>query len=237
MEESFDFMHGMTIKRYLLTMLWGIVPVLLFNIAGTILVYNLLLPRFPASSIIPLLVASLIPILSNLISVVYHRRLDVIGMMVLIGFAISGVAALLGGDPQVLLIRESFSSGATGLVLLASVVLSRPLGYYFARQLLTANASERMAGFLALCKLPVFQSFLQRGTLFWGLLLLGEFIVRVVLVYTLPVMLVLTIAPVASQACMMTGLVVSALWIRSIVARIRAMKLSAGPAPSAPPLH
>jgi hypothetical protein len=228
MEESFDFMHGMTMRQFLLGTLRGLLPSLLLNIAGTIIIYNLLIPHFPPASIVPLLVASLVPVLGNIISVLRHRRLDIFGIMMLIGLAVSGISILLGGGPQLLLIRESFVSGAVGLALLVSMVLPRSLGYYFARQFLTANDPRRMTEFQLLCQMPFFRTFLQGGTVFWGILMLGEFIVRVVLVFTLPVVLVLAIAPIVSNVFIIGGIIVSMLWVRRVVSRIRAMRPAAG---------
>ena len=232
MEESFDFMQGMTMRQFLLATLRGLVPGLLLNIAGTIIIYNLLIPRFPPASIFPLLVASLVPVLGNIISVLRHRRLDIFGIMMLIGLAVSGISILLGGGPQLLLIRESFVSGAIGLALLVSMVLPRSLGYYFARQFLTANDPRRMTEFRLLCQMPFFRTFLQRGTVFWGILMLGEFIVRVVLVFTLPVVLALVIAPIVSNALIIGGIIVSMLWVRRVVSHIRAMRMPAAGEPA-----
>jgi hypothetical protein len=46
---------------------------------------------------------------------VRHRRLDIFGIMMLIGLAAAVLAALLGGGQRLLLIRESFVTGALGL--------------------------------------------------------------------------------------------------------------------------
>lgn len=221
MDESLNFMQGMTMRQFLLGTLRGLVPSLLLNIAGTITIYNLLIPHFPPGSIIPLLVASLVPVLGNIISVLRHRRLDIFGIMMLIGLAVSGISILLGGGPQLLLIRESFVSGATGLALLVSMVLPRSLGYYFARQFLTANDPRRMTTFQLLCQVPFFRTFLQGATVFWGILMLGEFTSRVVLVFTLPTVLVLAISPIVSNALIIGGIIVSMLWVRRVVLRIR----------------
>ena len=223
MEESLDFMQGMTTPQFLLSILRGLLPSLLINIACTLIIYNLLSPHFPSSSLIPLLVASLFPILGNFISLLRHRHLDVFGVMMLIGLAVSIVAILLGGNPRLLLIRESYTTGAIGLALLVSMVLSRPLGYYFARQFLAANDPTRIARFEELWQVPFFRKSLQGATIFWGVLMLGEFAIRVVMVLTFPVLLVLAISPIVFDVLIISGIAVSAFWARRIMLRLREM--------------
>ncbi len=221
MEYPLDFMQGMNTRQFLLKTLQGLLPSLLINIVCTLIIYNLLSPRFPSASIIPLLVASLFPVLGNIISVLRRHRLDVIGVMILIGLAVSIVAVLLGGSPRLLLIRESFTTGAIGLVLLLSLVLPKSLGYTFARQFLTANDPTRVVGFELLWQIPFFQASLKGGTIFWGVLLLGEFLLRIVMVFTLPVMFVLVLSPIVSNGLLVGGIVVSAIWARSIALHIQ----------------
>jgi len=205
-------MQGMTTRQFVMMSLRQLVPGLFLNIACTLILYSFLRPHFPPTSVIPLLVASLCPVLANVFSLARHRRLDIFGVMVLIGLMVSVAGVLLGGGPRLLLLRESFVSGASGVVMLASLVLPRPLGYYFARQLLTANDSETGAAFAALWQDRPFRRAMQGGTVFWGCLLLGEFGVRVAMVLTLPVVLVLAISPLVLNAMIFGGVMVSAIW-------------------------
>jgi hypothetical protein len=214
-----SFQH-MKIGPFLLGTLRGILPDLVINVAGTLLVYELLQPRFPAASLIPLLGASFVPVLANIISILRHRRLDIFGVLVFIGLAVSIIGVLLGGGPHLLLIRESFVTGAIGVALLISLVFPRPLGYYFAERLLVANDPARKANFDTLSRSSHFRQSLQQGTLFWGLLLLGELALRIALVLTLPIVLVLTIAPIVFNAIIFAGIIVSILWTRTLLQHI-----------------
>ena len=78
--------------------------------------------------------------------------------------------------------------------LLVSLLRPRPLGYYFARQLLTANDPAAVAWFGALWQHPPFQRAMRGGTVFWGCLLLGEFAVRAAMALMLPIVVVLAIS-------------------------------------------
>ena len=81
------------------------------------------------------------------------------------------VCALLLIDP----IKKK-KTAEFGLAFLVSLILPKSLGYYFARQFLTANDPKKRERFAALWHHPHFQSVLCGGTIFWGLLLMGEFV-------------------------------------------------------------
>jgi len=209
MIESQKFMQSIKTRQFLLSTLGGLVPSLLLSIVGTLIIYIMLSRYFPPSSIIPLLVATLFPILGNVVSIVFTRRLDIFGIIVLIGIAVSILGALLGGGQKVLLIRESFVLGAIGLACLVSLVFPKPLGYYSARQLLTANDPKKRSGFEALWQAPSFRQTVWRGTIFWGVLMLGDFLLQVLIVYTLPVVVVLIVSPIAVGGLRLAGLAVT----------------------------
>jgi len=210
-------MRGMSARRLVLTILRGLVPSLVLNVVCPVIIYALARPHFPPASIAPLLLASLVPLVGNAVSIVRHRRLDVLGVVMLSGLAMSVIGVLLGGGERLLLIRESFATGAIGLVLLGSLVLPKPLGYYFAKQLLTANDPAKDAEFDTFWHFPSFQRAMWGGTVFWGCLLLGEFALRVAMALTLPVVVVLTVAPLVFNAIIVGGVAVSALWAGRVI--------------------
>jgi hypothetical protein len=224
MSEPLEFMQNMNTRQFLLSTIRSLLPSVILSIACTLIIYNLLRPHFPLTSIIPLLIASLCPIFGNIVSIVRHRQLDIFGVMVLLGIAVSIIGVLLGGGPQLLLIRESFVTGAVGLALLVSLVLPKPLGYYFARQLLTGNDPQKRADFDAFWQHHYFRRGIQGGTIFWSLLLLTEFALRVVLVFTLPIILVLAISPIVFNALIVGGIAVSAIWGRNLIRHIHEMR-------------
>jgi hypothetical protein len=220
MPEPLEFLKNMNTRQFLMSLVGNLAPSLLLSIGGTLILYALLRPHFSATSLVPLLVASLCPVFGNVVSLLRQRRLDVFGSMVLLGIAASLVGSLLGGSPQLLLVRESFVTGAAGLVFLLSFFTPRPLGYSFAKQFMAGNDREKRAGFDALWQHSSFQRSIKRGTIFWGLLLLGEFALRLLLVFTLPVVLVLVIAPIVFNSIIVGGIVVSAIWAKRIVQQV-----------------
>jgi hypothetical protein len=81
----------------------------LVNLGGPWLVYRLV--EGSTSTTIALLLSSLPPIIWSLWQLVHSRKLDVIGMLVIAGIAASLVATMLGGNPRLLLVRESIELG------------------------------------------------------------------------------------------------------------------------------
>lgn len=92
-----------------------------------------------------------------------------------------------------------------------------------AKQFLTGNDAKKEAGFDALWQYPAFRQGIQGGTIFWGLLLLGEFVLRIVMVLLLPVVVVLAISPIVFNALILGGIAVSAIWGRHLVLHVREM--------------
>ena len=78
-----------------------------------------------------------------------HRRLDIIAIFYLLGTLTSILAIFLGGDARLLVIRESFFTGALGLVCLTSLLLPRPLMFYVGRQMFAGDDAAKVANFNA----------------------------------------------------------------------------------------
>ncbi|HEY7418673.1 MAG TPA: VC0807 family protein [Ktedonobacteraceae bacterium] len=164
-------------------------------------IYILLIPHFPQNSIYPLLFASLAPLLGNIYSLIRNRRLDFLGILVLLGIAFSLITALVTGDPKLLLIRESFITGGYGLACFVSLLFfPRPLMFVLMRHFITGNDPERIRSFNARWNSPAFRRFQRIVTFVWGVGLVGEFIIRLVMIYMLPVAQVLAIAPIVLTA-------------------------------------
>ncbi len=223
MDNHLDLLQKMDTSKFLWRILRGLLPSFLINIVCMLIIYSLLAPHFSSSSIIPLLAASIFPILGNFISFLRYRRLDIIGITILFGLLVSIIAIMLGGGPQLLLIRESFTTGAIGLLLLGSLIFPKPLGYYFARHFLSGGKLAEMTNFSELWQISFFRNSLRGGTVFWGILLVGEFILRILIVFTLPTVFVLAFSPILFNGFIIIGIMVSAIWAKSMYSRLRKM--------------
>lgn len=179
--------HGPNIRTLIITMV--------VDAAIPFLIYQLLTPRFPGGSVIPLLIASIFPALGNIISIVRQRRLDYLGVTILLGLVVTIVVSLISGNQKFLLIRESFITLAYGLVCLGSLLLSKPLIFYIGRHFVTSNDPAKIASYNSLWQYPGFRSLNRLVTVVWGVALLCEFAIRIVMVMTLSVAEILAISP------------------------------------------
>jgi hypothetical protein len=213
-------------QHFLLASLRGLIPTLAVDLGGTLGVYFLLAPYFASTSIWPLFFASLVPTISNVFSLVRRRQVDIVGIIVLLGLFTSILTVVLGGDQRMLLVRESFMTGLTGLVLFVSPIVGKPLGYYIVRQFLSENEHQHNMKFDRLWESSFFRKTIRFGTYFWGMLLLTEFGLRVFMALTLPIVFALAFGPIILNGLMLGGGALSA------VAMSRAIKVALTPSPA-----
>jgi hypothetical protein len=160
------------------------------------LTYALLTAYVPRlSPVLALGLSATFPAVNGLVTIVRRRHVDIIGVIVLVGIAVGIVATLIGGDPKLLLIRESFVTGALGMVCLTSFLWPRPLMFYIGRQFSAGEDPPKIAEFNALWQYPQARHTFRVMTIVWAIGWLGEFALRVVLVQTLSIPEVLAISP------------------------------------------
>ena len=174
----------------------GAVPSLVIDGLLPFLTYVLLTSYAPhLSQVIALGLSATFPSIYGLATIVRRRHLDIIGALVLVGIAVSIVATLVGGDPKLLLIRESFVTGALGMVCLTSLVWPRPMMFYIGRQFSAGEDPVKIAEFNALWQYPRARHTFRVMTIVWAIGWMSEFALRVVMVWTLSIPEVLAISP------------------------------------------
>lgn len=139
--------------------------------------------------------ATTFPVLKSAYDLTRRRELDPVALLVLLGLVTSIIAVVASGDSRLLLIRESFFTGAFGLACLISLLFPRPLMFYFGRYFMAGRDSKKRQVFDARWHDPVGRRANMLVTVVWGLVYVGEFVFRVALVYRLPAAVVLAITP------------------------------------------
>jgi hypothetical protein len=150
-----------------------------------------------------LIIAGLFPATWVIVQFARQRRVDAIGAVVLIGFAIGvTTSTLLGGNAYVLKARDSAFTAVLGVVCLVSLVAAkRPAIFYIGRFLSAGNDPERTAAYDELHEVPGGQHTFRVLTLVWGIGLLTEASTRLVLAAFLPTGVFLAVSPVISAVC------------------------------------
>ena len=158
-----------------------------------------------------LLWATSFPLLKSAYGLIRRRELDPVALLILLGLVASVLAVLIGGDPHLLLIRESFFTGAFGLACLISLILPRPIMFYFGRYFMAGRDPQKRDTFNARWQDPAVRRAHRLVTVTWGLVYVGEFVLRIALVYSLSAPLVLAISPF-STGLVTVGTIVWTFW-------------------------
>lgn len=206
--------------RFLWESFRALLPTLAIDVGGTTIVYYSLARFYPNTSIWPILGASLVPAASNIVNLVRRKTVDIVGLLILLGMMGGLIPALFGGTQRLLLIRESFVSGLLGLVLLVSpFVMRKPIGYYVIREFLTANDALPEEHFDVLWRTAYFRHGVRIVTLAWGVLLLGELVLRAFMALTMNVGLVVSVSPVIYTTLMLLAGIATAIWLSGAISR------------------
>jgi hypothetical protein len=183
-------------RRPSLPSLRSIVPTFIVDGLCPYLVYVLLRRYIPSiSEVMALGLGALFPMARGIRELWQQRSVDIIGAIVLVGIAVSLIALSAGGTPKLFLIRESFVTGALGLLALTSFAWPRPLLFYIGRQFTAGHDPVASEQFNALWQQPVARRTFGLMTLIWAVGWLGEFALRVIMVLTLSIAQVLAISP------------------------------------------
>jgi hypothetical protein len=174
----------------------SVVPALIVDGLCPFLTYTLLLRYVDnMSELTALAMGALFPAARGLVAIRRRGRIDVIGAIVLAGIGVSVLTLLVDGSPRLLLIRESFVTGALGLIALSSFAWPRPLLFYMGRQLSGGEEGLARERFDALWESEKARRAFRLITLVWAVSWLAEFGLRIVMVLTLSVSQVLAISP------------------------------------------
>ena len=118
------------------------------------------------------------------------------------------VTSLLFADPRLVLIKEAVLTGLLGLLALGSLVLApRPLMFYFGRRFATGGDPARIDWWNGLWRFAGFRRTQYVITATWGVVLVAEAVVRVVLTYLLStdtMVVVNNVAPLVVIAALVT---------------------------------
>lgn len=205
------------------SLLRSILGLLIINVAIPFGCYTLL-KAYHASDVTALGVAGIAPALAALISVLRGRRVNIISLFVLGGLIIGIIAIFLGGDPRVLLIRESLFTGALGLTCFVSLLFPRPLMFSVGRSFIAGKDPEQIARYNQLWQNPSARHASRVTTVVWGIVYSGDFLLRLLLVLTLPVAAVLTFGPILTGGLIGGTLLWTFAYLRRARQRVQMMQ-------------
>jgi hypothetical protein len=148
------------------------------------------------------------------------RRMDPIGLIVLFGFVAGIVASVaLGGSAFVLKVRDSAFTAMFGVACLISLAWRRPVMFFIGRALSAGNDPDKVRAFDELYEMPTAPRTFALITLCWGVGLVVEAGLRVVLAVALPTGLFLAASPVLAGV-VFGGLFAFTIWFSKRARRL-----------------
>ncbi len=170
------------------------------NLIAPALIYALLRPRW--GDVPALLASSAPPVVWSLVGLARHRRIDALSMIVLAGIVLSLVALAGGGSVRFLQLRERMVTAVIGLAFVGSALIGRPLIGPLARATVARESAEALAAFDARRDDGTMRRMIMVMTWVWGLGLLADCAVSVMLIFTLSVAQYLVVGPIVGYATM-----------------------------------
>ena len=142
-----------------------------------------------------LIIGAVAPALGAVVKLIRRERLDFLSLFMLTMLLLGAGVSFLTGSPRFLLAKDGWLTGVSGVWMLLSVRSQRPLTFLFSRPLLE-GVTLKMGGSAGASwdtlweRVPRFRHIWCVVTIVWGLALLVDAAIRVVMAYTLPVDLV-----------------------------------------------
>lgn len=178
-------------KSVIISLIWNIVLNATIPVACYFFVKRFVSP----SELTALIAATAFPVLKSAYDLIRSREVDPVAVLVLLGIVTSILALFLGGNPRILLIRESFFTGAFGVACLISLIFPRPIMFYFGRFFMAGKDLQKRETFNAEWQIPAARRGHRLITLVWGVVYVGEFLIRIIMVYNMPAPVVLIVSP------------------------------------------
>ena len=159
-----------------------------------------------------LTVGGLVAGTSTAINTVRRRGLDTVGTLVVIEIAVSIALTLLVHDERLILIRPSFYTLVAAVYLLYTAAIGKPLTFEAARPIATKGDPARNASYdRAWAASPEFRRTHTMVTTGFGVALIADSVLRVVIVYTTPVDRSMWLSNVPHTVAMILFVIVSAM--------------------------
>jgi hypothetical protein len=182
-----------------------------------------LLPRMLGiSSATAVALAALFPAGSLIVDWRRRRRVDFIGLVVLVMLISGGAVALITQDVRFVMLKPVVGAAVFGVACLATLGRRAPLMFFLARQVTAGDDPEKVAAWTARLDSAGFRRAMRVLTLVWGLAFLGKAALWTVAVLLLPPSAALLAAPVVGIGMFAALMTWSIAFARRGAARIAA---------------
>jgi len=186
------------------------------DIIAPIITYFVLHRALGFSDFWALIAGTVISLFTTAVNTIRRKRLDRIGVLVILEMGVSFVLLFVMHEPQLILAKPSFYTAIAGLYLIATSFRGRPLTYEGVKQVGTKGDPLRTAAFeRAWEKSAPFRRSLRISAIGWGVALLADAVIRVVIVYRFPLARAAWLSNLPNVAALILLIVFSALMGRT----------------------
>ena len=168
-------------KSEIAARLRSIAKIVIIDIAAPLLAYSLLRSA-GMSTVTALVLSGVFPALGVAFGVIQHRRLEVVGSLVLAGILVGTVLGLVSHSARLVLLEASVPTAIFGVGCLGSLWTRRPLMYGMSVEFIGPNTAKGRE-MIGLWQYEGFRHIFRIITAVWGVGFLLEAAVRVVIVY------------------------------------------------------
>ncbi len=161
---------------------WSLAPIVVFDTAGPLVVYQLLRSN-GHSEVTSLILGGVFPVFGVLLTLARDRRIDVIGVLVLVGIAVGVGLGLASGNAKLVLLEGAVPTTLFALAMLGSLLARRPLMFYFAHESMGRD-TPKGRDFADRWQYPGFRHAFRLMTVVWGLTFLAVAAAHIVIVET-----------------------------------------------------
>jgi intracellular septation protein A len=158
-----------------------VAKIVILDITAPLAAYGLLRSA-GMTTVTALLLSGVFPALGVAISVMKHRRIDLVGALVLAGIVVGAVLALISHSARLVLMEGSVPTVVFGAGCLGSLWTRRPLMYGFALEF-TGPDTAKGREMISLWQYEGFRRVFRVITAVWGVGFLLEAALRVVIIY------------------------------------------------------
>ena len=180
-----------------------------------------LLDAYGVPTVWALAVGALFPAASTLVSWIYGRRVEAIGIAVLVTILLGIAMALISDEARFGLLKGAPAFGLFGSACLVSLLTPRPLMFFVARHFQTAGDPAKAAEWNARMQVAGFRHAMRTLTTVWGLVCVLEALLGFAIALRLPVHTAIVAEPALGISSVVGLLIWTAAYARARQAAAR----------------
>jgi hypothetical protein len=168
------------------------------NFVAPVVIYDRAQPHWGEVS--ALLASTVPPLLWGIGTFLKERKVDALSVLALVGITLSLLMLVGGGSAQLIALKEKLVTVLIGLAFLGSALIGKPLIYPLARATMARQSKEAADAFEARRDEASVRHTVTVMTWVWGIGLLVDAALSILLVYSVPMETYLIVGPILGYA-------------------------------------